>query len=135
MSSADAGSWQRMVLAETLRLAVPMHMAALHGSPPRVLAAVASASATVIGSHGDDLQFGGQHCAAAFNALARGLAAAALTAEGGADYAGLHWCADPWCRAGSRFEHAPAVDVADLPEVSAVPVQRAVVDVRVGEFL
>ena len=131
---ADTGVFQRTVLVETLRLAVPMHMAELHGQPLGVLAGLASKAATTIGSRGDDLQFGGRHCAQAFNALARGLAAAALTAEGGADYAGLHWCADPWCRAGSRFEHAPDVDVADLPEVSAVPAQRPVVEVQVGEF-
>jgi hypothetical protein len=42
--------------------------------------------------------YGGKHCAEAFNALARGLAALAYQ-PGGVKYAGLHWCVEehPGC--------------------------------------
>lgn len=105
-SQTAAEAHQQMVLRETLALAVPMHIVELHGLPAERLAAIASAAATTIGSHGDALQYGGKHCQEAFNALARGLAAAALVADGGVDFLGQHWCADPRCRAVSRFDHA-----------------------------
>lgn len=105
-SQAAAEDHQRMVLRETLALAVPMHMVELHSLPAERLAAIASNAATIIGSRGDALQYGGKHCQEAFNALARGLAAAALTAQGGIDFNGSHWCADPHCRVASRLDHA-----------------------------
>lgn len=105
-SQTAADAHQRMVLWETLALAVPMHIVELHGLPAERLAAIASNAATTIGSHGDSLQFGGKHCATTFNALARGLAATALTAAGGVDFLDLHWCADPHCQAESRLDHA-----------------------------
>lgn len=52
---------------------------------------VAREAATAIGSHGDDLQFGGKHCQGAFAALARGLAATSF-APGGVNLFGAHWC-------------------------------------------
>lgn len=52
---------------------------------------LASEAATTIGSHGDDLMFGGKHTAAAFAALARALALLAHQ-PGGVTFAGLHWC-------------------------------------------
>lgn len=110
-TSDVATDTQHMVLRETLRLAVPMHVVEMQHLEPHHLTAIASNSATVVGSHGDALQFGGKHCAKAFNALARGLAAAALTAQGGVDFIGLHWCADPRCRAASRFDHADGREV------------------------
>jgi hypothetical protein len=53
---------------------------------------IASVAAERIGSHGDELQYGGKHCAEAFDALAAGLAAASF-APGGVDFLGAHWCA------------------------------------------
>jgi hypothetical protein len=97
--------WQRTLLRETLRLAVPREMDRLR-SIPGIIVSVARESAEIVATHGDDLQFGGWHCARTFAALARGLAAAALAAEGGIDYLGLHWCSVPGCRAADRFEHA-----------------------------
>ncbi|ONK13258.1 hypothetical protein [Streptomyces sp. MP131-18] len=88
---------QRDVLLTTLQLAVPLHREELRDLPSEQLLAIASNAATVLGSHGDALQFGGKHCREAFNALARGLAAAALTADGGVTWLGAHWCADPSC--------------------------------------
>lgn len=89
--------WQRSVLLETLELAVPLHMAELRDLPADTLADIAAAAGTTVGCHGDDLQFGGKHCAPTFNALARGLAATALTAWGGVTWQGLHWCTIPGC--------------------------------------
>lgn len=117
---------QRMVLLETLRLAVPMHMMELRLLDPGHRAEIASRCATVLGSHGDALQFGGKHCREAFNALARGLAAAALTAPGGVDALGGHWCADPACRASSRFDHAD--DEPADPEPPTIPAPRQFTD-------
>lgn len=88
---------RRTVMRETLRLAVPMHMVELEGLPADMLTGIATAAAVTVGTHGDDLQFGGKRCAATFNSLARGLAAAALTAWGGVTWEGLHWCAIPGC--------------------------------------
>lgn len=53
---------------------------------------VARDAATEIGSHADDLQFGGKRCASTFAALARGLAAISF-APGGVSFLGAHWCA------------------------------------------
>ena len=105
-SQREAMTTQHMVLRETLGLAVPMHMAELDGLSVEHLCLVASTASEVIGSHGDALQLGGKHCREAFNALARGLAAAALVTPGGIDFIGRHWCADSRCRATSRFDHA-----------------------------
>lgn len=123
---ASMTEMQRMVLLETLRLAVPMHITELRPVAPEQRAAIASRCATVLGSHGDALQFGGKHCAEAFNALARGLAAAALTAPGGIDALGGHWCAVPGCRAARRFDHAD-----DEPHAAplAIPAARQIADV------
>ena len=66
----------------------------------------------------------------ALHALALALATLALTAPGGVDYQGLHWCADPWCRAASRYEHAdqyPATEPVPAPE------PRAIVDLHLPE--
>ncbi|WP_255951589.1 hypothetical protein [Streptomyces odontomachi] len=93
----EAADIQRFVLLETLRLAVPMHMVEMRHWSPAALSAVAGDSAETVGSHGDALQFGGKHCAEAFNALARGLASTALTAWGGVTWQGLHWCTVPDC--------------------------------------
>lgn len=98
MTAADpAAQWQRMVLLETLRLAVPLHITELAERPVEQLLAMAARDAETVGTHGDDLQYGGKHCAPAFNALARGLAIAALTAWGGVTWHGLHWCRTPGC--------------------------------------
>lgn len=75
-----------------LETAVMMAQHDLSHSPLSSLAAVARSAAEVIGSHGDDLQFGGKHCRPAFAALARGLAALSFC-PGGVRFMGAHWCA------------------------------------------
>ena len=104
-SEARAVQHQQMVLRETLALAVPMHMVELRTRTAEDVTAIAAAAASVVGARGDALQFGGKHCQEAFTALARGLACGALLAAGGIDFLDLHWCADPSCRAASRFDH------------------------------
>ncbi|WP_144385767.1 hypothetical protein [Streptomyces sp. SAJ15] len=121
---------QRFVLLETLRLAVPEHMDDLRGFTPEQRCEIAKACAAIVGSHGDALQFGGKHCAEAFNALARGLAAAALTAWGGVTFDGLHWCAIPGC-ADANADH-PQPHPERAPRRS-VPKPRTVVDLHLPE--
>lgn len=124
----DAVEWQRFVLLETLTLAVPMHMVDLRRYTPDELAVVASQAASFIGSHGDALQFGGKQCAPAFNELARGLAAAALSAWGGVTFQGLHWCCIPGCTNPDADHPQP------FPErVTPEPVPRPVVDLHLPE--
>lgn len=79
----------------TLQLAVPLHIDELRNRDDQQRIAVARRCADVVASHGDDLQYGGKRCAAAFNALALGLAAAAYQ-PGGVTFAQtLHWCTAP----------------------------------------
>lgn len=117
---------QQMLLQTSLFLAVPMHMDQMRHLEPLQLCEIASQCAHIVGQHGDDLQAGGGHCAEAHNALARGLAAAALVAPGGVDYLGAHWCAVPGCRAARRFDHAD-----DEPHAAplAIPGPRQIADV------
>jgi len=82
------------VLAIGLQVAVPLHILEQRTWPAERRQAAAAEAASFVGSHGDDLQFGGRLCAATFNALAAGLALLA-TAPGGVTFAGEHWCTAP----------------------------------------
>ncbi|WP_327377653.1 hypothetical protein OG393_29115 [Streptomyces sp. NBC_01216] len=98
---------ENVSLVESLRVAVPLHMMQLGSRSPEELQRIAVESASVIGSQGDVLQFRSPkrgETAKAFNGLARGLAAAALIAWGGATFAGLHWCTVRRCP-GPDAEH------------------------------
>lgn len=79
------------VLMETLQIAVPMSLHRLSHWTDRECMALSSSLTTQIGSHGDDLIYGGKHCAETFNALADALAIGAR-APGGVFFHGLHWC-------------------------------------------
>lgn len=129
MTGPSTVDQRRGVLTETLRLAVPLVMTEFRctGRSTAWLIGEAKRMATVLATHGDDLQFGGKHCSPAFNALARGLACLALVADGGATFTGLHWCRNPTC-SGPDAEHPPG---------PAPPgdVERAVHDVQVVEGL
>jgi hypothetical protein len=116
-------------LITALQMAVPLHIEQLRHLDPEQLAQLARDQAVTVGTHGDDLQYGGRHCADAFNALARGLAAAALTAWGGVTIAGAHWCPIRGCPGpqaphpepttwAPRYDHRP-VDTVHLPEGEA----------------
>ncbi|MBI0296316.1 hypothetical protein JBE04_18055 [Streptomyces sp. PRKS01-29] len=127
---------QQSLLRTMLLIAVPMHIDKLCPLTPMRRCEIAHQCADVVAQHGDDLQAGGGHCAEAFNALARGLAAAALTAPGGVDALGGHWCADPWCRAASRFDHADTEQAAtDDPEPITTPRQVADVIRDLADYL
>jgi hypothetical protein len=104
---------QRSLLRDTLRFAVPLQMVELLSQPQATLIDLAQEAAQIIAVHGDDLQFGGAHCAAAFSALARGLAISALLSEGGVDFDGQHWCTDPTCKAAGRLQHATTAATRD----------------------
>ncbi|MEV2277755.1 helix-turn-helix transcriptional regulator [Nocardiopsis sp. NPDC049922] len=84
-------------LVEGLRVAVPLHILQLTGHSRAELLVVCSNTGRETGHKGDGLQFlakssGGRRTAAqAFNALARGLAAATHL-NGAVDAYGLHWC-------------------------------------------
>jgi len=85
-------------LALALAAAVPLEIARLRALPDEerareIKARTGQAVAMLLGEHGDDLLFGGKHCAEAFAALATGLACLAFT-PGGVRFAGLHFCAD-----------------------------------------
>lgn len=135
-SQTDALEAQRTALRETLRVAVPLHIIELRGLPLDMLLGISARCAGIVGEKGDILQFkGGKRgeTAEVFNALARGLAAAALVADGGVDFIGLHWCAIPGCRSTARFDHAGGADehwppepsrarpIHDLPDLSTWP--------------
>lgn len=133
MSAGDGGDWQRVVLRETLAFAVPMHMQELQGRGPEMLAEIASSAASVIAQHGDDLQFRGKHCVPAFNALARGLAAAALTAWGGVDFQGLHWCTVPCCP-GRHADHPQPYPDYQAQHSAPATLARPVVDLQLPDL-
>lgn len=79
-----------------LALAVPLEMRRLRNAHPDVLIDLAAAAGTRLASNGDALYFHDRSPEAKglVSELARGIAAAALTARGGVTYRGLHWCAD-----------------------------------------
>lgn len=116
MTAADREAWQRMVLRETLALAVPLHMAELRSLDPDEITVIANGCARVVGEKGDVLQFKGHKGGAtqAFNALAKGLACAALTAWGGVTFQGLHWCVVPGCT-DPDGDHPQPAEPAPVP--------------------
>lgn len=97
----------------TLEVGVPFRMVELDGRPQADLIRLADAAATAVGCNGDDLQYGGEHTAAAMAALITGLASAALLAENGITAWGLHWCARPHPDCPSRIASRPLADKDD----------------------
>jgi hypothetical protein len=94
-----------------LEAAVPLHILDAQHRTDEQRVAAANDLGTVIGSHGDDLIYGGRHCAATFNALARGLALLAYQ-PGGVDFAGHHWCTTPHEGCPNRRRHDERADSA-----------------------
>ncbi|WP_046468670.1 hypothetical protein [Allosalinactinospora lopnorensis] len=82
------------VLVTTLHMAVPIAMRKIAGLTDHERRELAGQSAAWVAEHGDDLLYGGRHCAAAYTMLARGLAALAFT-PGGVTFVGKHWCIRP----------------------------------------
>lgn len=124
-------------LTESLRFAVPMHMAELMRlHPDGVPIYKPKDDAAAIGTYGDVLQFSGRGekspagkraTAKGFDGLARGLAAIALR-PGGVTFAGLNWCIEPHsdCPTRPRPEPKPvtaeeiAAVIAGLDELEAL---------------
>jgi hypothetical protein len=79
------------ILVITLLAAVPLQIDELSTWDSGSRQRLAHAFAYVVATHGDDLMYGGKHCAPAFRALARGLACLAYL-PGGITFAGHHWC-------------------------------------------
>lgn len=90
-SAKAPADFRAEMIAGLMATAVLIEADNLSRRPWADVARFASEAASVIGSHGDDLQFGGKHCGEAFAALARGLAATSF-APGGVDLFGAHWC-------------------------------------------
>lgn len=118
-------------LLTALQMAVPLEIERLRDTDPEQLAQLARDTVGTIVAHGDVLQYGGRGCGPAFGTLTRGLAAAALTAWGGINLAGAHWCPLPRCNdpdnphprpEGWHRQHQrrPVVDL-HLPEPPPVP--------------
>lgn len=82
------------ILRISLEAAVPLHQIDLRRQPFERVQALALDAAQAITAHGDDLLYGGRHCAETFNRLAQGLAALSLQ-PGGVTAFGLHWEANP----------------------------------------
>lgn len=108
------------LLADTLQMAVPLRIAELRAAPPDQLLAMARQI-----QHGDDVLYGGTHTAADTGALITTLAVLALTAEGGVDFAGMHWCTveHDVCPARPVFGH---LGPHELPVPAPRPKRRAV---------
>ena len=85
-------SQNRELLRICLQAAVPLRIAEIASWPAQRRIETARAQATVIASHGDDLLYGGKHCADTFNAMALGLACMAY-APGGVTFLDDHYIA------------------------------------------
>ncbi|GGP55607.1 hypothetical protein [Streptomyces abikoensis] len=114
-SAGARAAVENPLLMTVLAVAVPLHMMKLRQLSSPQLAAIGRQCAETITSQGDVLQYGGEGCAAAFNALARALAALALTADGGVMFGGAHWCRKPGCR-DLDGDHRPRYTDLALPD-------------------
>lgn len=82
----------RGLLQTMLRFSVPLQIFEIRNRSTEELQRLAQEASQMVASHGDDLMFGGKHCAETFNSLATGLAAAALILPGGVDWMEMHFC-------------------------------------------
>lgn len=111
-------------LVESLRFAVPIHLAALLARPERERARIAqwwaSDGAGAVGERGDLLQFVKPRAttnlktANTFDQFARGLAALVVLTPGGVNVAGLHWCLNPDCQPCNPPHTTPTQTLAEI---------------------
>jgi hypothetical protein len=92
--SPPASHESHPVLLLTLQLAVPLTIAEVADWSFEQREEAAREGAAAVAQHGDDLLYGGRHCAATFNQLALGLAVGAYQ-PGGVTFANAHWCVHP----------------------------------------
>jgi hypothetical protein len=95
-----------LMLQLNLECAVPIWIRHVRRMDDRTRYLRQQTCADYVGTHGDDLQYGGKYCTEAFNRLAEGLALCAFS-PGGVSAFGLHWEAtecgakgpkpDTWC--------------------------------------
>jgi hypothetical protein len=129
---AIANDHHHDALTATLELAVPIRIWELRDRTPEQRARIAKRCAQVVAERGDALMFGGKKgtAAAAFNALAEGLAVAAYQ-PGGVSFAGQYWCTDhAACLAADRGESPVEGECGD--GYGAAVVRRAVETVTVA---
>ena len=118
-------------LISHLQFAVPIRIEELRQQPDWALDQLQAALPDRLQQGADAMQFG--H--AALGEISRNVAAwttalalLALRAQGGvdADFDGtnLHWCRTRYCRAASRFEHAPDI-CQHAPDILLTPVSAA----------
>ncbi|MFF5265371.1 hypothetical protein ACFY4C_41355 [Actinomadura viridis] len=105
------------VLTTMLQTAVPLNIFQMQSWTADQRCETGRAQASTIGSHGDDLLYGGKHCAESFNALAKGLAALAYQ-PGGVTFLGLHWCVEEHLDCPRR-PYGTAAQTDDAKEASA----------------
>lgn len=139
---ADQFDSMRFTLLSTLQLAVPLNLDELMRMPEGIRTDNAKYWAKVavdeVASRGDALQFGGKRGEAAkvFNAMAKGLAALALS-PGGVLFDGIHWCVEH--RMGVRVASITELECSrsGYPPVDSLPIprQRPVETVAVGGVL
>lgn len=77
-----------------LEFAVPLEMQRMGHLDDETLGRIARRESATVAARGDIMQFRASGTGKAAAALIRGLAAAALVAEGGITFAGKHWCRD-----------------------------------------
>lgn len=82
------------LLGISLAAMVPLRIAELADLTDDQRIALADGIPDAIAGHGDDLLYGGKHCAQTWAALVRALAIGAYQ-PGGITFGDLHWCAGP----------------------------------------
>ena len=132
MSAPDR---QRVLLTTTLQAAVPLEISRMRGWSPEELEAARAELRDLIHVGADAMQFGGSGAGVALARWAQALALLAVTAEGGVDFAGLHWCALRGCRARTRYEHADLSPPAPEPAFVPPPRLRPVVDLPLPDVI
>lgn len=111
-----------LLLHTHLAMAVPLRIHELRDQPDSALDKIRADLPDRLQQGADAMQFGGGNrgeIGRSIGAWTTGLALMALQAEGGIDFQGMHWCAIPNCRAGSRFEHAVGTEPDDPPDLAA----------------
>jgi hypothetical protein len=119
-----------LLLLTHLAFAVPFRIDELRDQPDWALEEIRAGLPERLQQRADVAMFGGGRPGEArqyVGALTTALALMALQADGGVDFAGLHWCAIPHCRASSRYDHGddlgpdPWAGIPELPEPDPAP--------------
>lgn len=93
------------LLQTSLQAAVPLWIMEISSWSVERRMESARECADVVAAHGDDLQYGGKHCAETFNKLALGLACLAYV-PGGVRFLGDHWNVEEFTDSSGHFTEA-----------------------------